>query len=369
MSFETIQTILTSLTVGISKHGLNHDTDKSYDRLPAPDFVPQLSSVTSALGALRWYSRVSRRIHPGITLLSLKRRVFFVLHCIRFGGVLRRWNAGQDGIALKRELDQWPEIIAFVERPYLNVTWSAEQRLAVLQTHYGIVDAGPPILRMSNLDRVSLLTLDHVHSGLSLVLDRPVWQRWEGEVVISLFDGEERIYLLSFTLGAIAGENMAYVGSVKGGAQSDMLDTYRTLTHELHGMRPRDLLFACFRLFCQELGIKRILAVSDAARLHRSPYLRNYVRTYVQMFSNYDDIWAAFGGLPSNGSFFDIGVPIAYRSHEQIPPRKRAQYRRRYEMLKSISAQIAEVVAVGHPTTSPFTEGYGNPEKPCNFSG
>lgn len=355
MSLDTIQIALGGLSLGIrKKHGPENDNVKFNNHLSDPGSGLQPSPATSALVLLRWYYRVSKQIHPGITVLSLKRRAFFVWQCIRFGGMLRRWESGQAGSSLKHELEQWPEIIAFVERPYLNVSWSAEQRLAVVQTHYRIADAGPSLLRLSSSDRVSLLALDHIHSGLSVVLDRPAWSRWEGELVISLFNGDERIYLLAFTLGTIANENVAYVGTLKGGAQPDMRDTYRTLTHELEGMRPRDFLFACFRLFCQALEIQRILAVSDATRLHRSTYLG--FNADVRVFVNYDDIWKEFYGVPFKGGFFEIGVPIVYRTPEQIPARKRAQYRRRYEMLKHISAQISGAVTAQPQADLPATE-------------
>jgi len=159
---------------------------------------------------------------------------------------------------------------------------------------------------------------------------------WEGEVVISLFEESTRRYSLAFSLGSINGETVAYVGGLQGGGAENMIEIYRALTHALHGMRPRDFLFTSFRLLCRQLGVQRILAISERARLHRNPYFKYKVG----LFSDYDAIWKELGGVPLDNGFFEFGVPVVYREPADIPIRKRAQYRRRYEMLDGIAEQI-----------------------------
>jgi len=158
--------------------------------------------------------------------------------------------------------------------------------------------------------------------------------------VISLCEETERRYTLAFSLGSVNGETVAYVGSLQGGGGAEnMLEIYRALTHALHGIRPRDFLFTSFRLLCRQLGVQRILAISDRARLHRNPYFKNKVG----LFSDYDAIWKELGGVPLDNGFFEFGVPVVYREPADIPTRKRAQYRRRYAMLDGIAAQMERV--------------------------
>jgi uncharacterized protein VirK/YbjX len=273
-----------------------------------------------------------------VSLRALKRKAFFVWRCMRYRDALQAWYGGGNDHCLGREVALRPTLLAVIEHPYIHANWSVEQRLRAVEMHYCAITDERLLLCLSPQDQVPLLKSDQVPPGIQLVLEKCSWLMWEGQVVISLFEETERRYTLAFSLGSINGETVAYVGGLQGGGADNMIRVYRALTHALHGMRPRDFLFTAFRLLCRQLGVQRVLAISDRARLHRSPYFGKE-----SISTNYDAIWRELGGVPLENGFFELAVPVVYREPADIPTRKRAQYRRRYAMLDSIAAQMERV--------------------------
>ncbi len=130
---------------------------------------------------------------------------------------------------------------------------------------------------------------------------------------------------------------MADVGALQGYRGDEALGIYRHLTPGLHGLRPRDLLLAAFRALCSGLGTTRILAVGDRHRVCDSGYFR-FDRN---LDRSCDAAWAEHHGACRPDGFFELPVVVERRSREAIPTPERAEYRRRYEMLARLGADIA----------------------------
>jgi hypothetical protein len=87
------------------------------------------------------------------------------------------------------------------------------------------------------------------------------------------------------------------------------------------------------------VGVERILAISDRGWVGRSDYFG--CKT---VLSSYDSAWQESGGLEAEDGFFELSPQVVKRPIEAVPSRKRAQYRRRYEMLDRLSVQIGDSV-------------------------
>jgi len=280
--------------------------------------------------------RAIKEVHPGMSAQSLLGRLDLLLECVVAHRVLRSWHAKGEVPAFAEMVERHPFLPARGRQPYLNSLWSLAERTRVLETHYALlrqarIFAFPPDAS------VVLLSLDHIEPELSVMLDKPAWFVNEGEVAINLFSGRERLFSLLFTLGEVGGRRVAYVGALQGSAVVDAVERYRSITRAAHGMRPRDLLFATFRMLCQELGVERILAVSDRVNVIRSGYFKNLENIFV----DHDNAWVEYGGVISECGFYDISPQLKFRAPDEIPSRKRAMYRRRYAMLQDIQAQMA----------------------------
>lgn len=252
-----------------------------------------------------------------------------------------------ENAALQETLRARPSLIRAAALPYLHANWSAQRKLAVIRRHYQILSSALPSLR---LDESGQLTIARVPDapGLSLVLDHATWFMSEGEIVLNLFENDTRLYSIAFTVGEDGGktsgeksdkksdERVAYVGALQGYGGDQALDIYRRLTRTLHGMRPRDFLVAAFRLVCVHIDVRAIHGVGETTRVHQNKYHDGHDGVK----SNYDEIWRDYGADALPDGFWRLRPAIAYRPAANIPVRKRALYRHRYQMLDELSAQI-----------------------------
>lgn len=229
------------------------------------------------------------------------------------------------------------EVLEFVHVSFIAANWDASQRVQTVVSHLetaaqigGIVDG--------DIDAVEVAAdLSFIGPDYRITLDQPRWLLREGQMAFSLWDGVDRIFSLSFSLSTQDGNRVAYIGGLQGRTQiagePDILERYRTFTKAAHGSRPRDFLVDTFRVFCKQIGVVRILAVSDAnhsSSAHRSaPTLR------------YDDVWTERGGVPDVEGFYRLPVEPARRSAEDIPAKKRKLYQQRYDMLSRIEQEMA----------------------------
>lgn len=286
-----------------------------------------------------WLWRVSHTVSDCSGPRGLYRRLSFMAAAVRHRAVLLPLMHANGG--LKRMLARRPETFGVLVWPYVCLSWDASTRLARVGDHWTAVETLVPALNFPPGDEYELLDLADVMPGLRVVLDQPKWLMREGQAVLNLFVGECRVFSLVFSL-RIEGTLTACIGAIQGRNIEGALDIYKAMTHALHGMRPRDFLIDLFRALCRAIGVSSIHAIADAKRHHRSPYFGNKFAKQVTM--DYDEIWRDRGGEPLNVDFFVLPVDAIQRKLEEIPCKKRAMYRKRYEMLKQTEAALSRAL-------------------------
>lgn len=248
------------------------------------------------------------------------------------------------------------DCLGVVQWPYVSKRWEAEQRLSAIASHYEVVTQRCPQLLLSGRDEsLKLGDLSEWAAQCSLVLDRPKWFMREGELVLNLFQEDLRIASLAFTLGRTDAGVCLFIGAVQGihkGVDSDRsLAIYRDLTKAFEGLRPRSLLIEVIKHLAIRLGVDRLYAVGDEFRHHRHPY---FGATKAQeLAANYDVIWLEHGATPSDREdFFEIPMAPSIKPLDTIAAKKRAMYRRRYELLES-TFNTVDSVLIGSGAASP----------------
>jgi uncharacterized protein VirK/YbjX len=235
---------------------------------------------------------------------------------------------------LAKELSQFRKLREFIFRPYVNRYWAMSKRLEAIENHYLIIGNKIPLLGVANGESLEITQHDLGDEKLRIVIDRPNWMRGEGELGISLFYGIDRIYTAMFLMSGTRDHLQIIVGNLQGDGR-DRQALYKEFTKTMHGMRPRDFLIHVLKILGDELGCKEILGISDDA--HRS----SHWLTHAKKLSTYDEIWIELGGIKDNSSgFFRMPSRLKKRSDEEIPPKKRALYRRRYQFLDELQLKI-----------------------------
>jgi uncharacterized protein VirK/YbjX len=282
--------------------------------------------------------RLGRAMHPAVNKNSFKHQFFLMGRALVFLPDIMKWYEISDNPRLTLALNRFPLINGMIYWPYINYKWPMERRLSSIDQHYRMLSGPAAIIAHATLAEVELIRLEEEYTGLRLVLDKAVWFLREGEIVLNLFVNDQRFYSIAFTLGIDGGLPLVFVGALQGSNTEAARGTYRDITHALHGMRPRDFLMAALKLLCREFGINRIWAVSGDNRQHNSPYFGGGHKEKVLV--SYNEVWIEHGGQALENGFFEIPVNIKYRDMSEIPTRKRATYRRRYQMLEKLALDI-----------------------------
>lgn len=293
-------------------------------------------------------------LQPGYSLRALNNKYKLTLQIARqwpeLNAFLQRMTAALGQQGLQR---LGVDCIGVVQWPYLSKCWEAPQRLEVLASHFEVL-AGqfPALLLLGRDESLTLCELSGHSPGCRLVLDRPIWFKREGELVLNLFQGDLRVASLAFSLCRNQGELCLFIGAVQGihkGIDSETsLAIYRDLTKDFQGLRPRSLLLEALKCLARTLGVAHLYAVTDACRHHRHAYFGNDKGQ--DLAANYDVIWLEHGAIASNlADFLALPLTAAQRAEQDIPAKKRAMYRRRQALLDHVFARLqAALPGSGH---------------------
>lgn len=282
--------------------------------------------------------RLGRAMHPHLTLNSIKHQIKLLGIALIHFDVIQKWYEISDNPQLAQALSRFPLISGAMYWPYINITWPMERCLATIDQHYRMLGGTARIIARATMEEVELARVEEEFPGLRLVLDKTEWFLREGEIVLNLFVNDQRFYSIAFTLGNESGQPVIFVGALQGSNAEIAQDVYKNITQSLHGMRPRDFLMLSLKLLCKEIGVNKIYAVSSDKRQHNSPYFGTSHKDKVLVA--YDDVWLEHGGMALDNGFYEIPVVIRYKEMSEIPTRKRATYRRRYQMLDKLAENI-----------------------------
>lgn len=290
------------------------------------------------------------RLQPGYSLRALNNKFKLLVSMSREWPYLRSFLRRMSTALGSERFDQLgDDCIGIVQWPYISKWWNAQARLAAVASHYEVVSRHfPSLVLLGREDSLTLCDLSSYSSGCTLTLDRPLWFKREGELVLNVFQGDLRVASIAFTLCRTDEGLCMFIGAVQGihkGIDSERsLSIYRDLTKDFEGLRPRSFLIEAIKCVARTVGATRIYAVGDEYRHHRHRYFG--VEKAHDLAANYDVIWLENGATPSDREdFFTIPLAPAKRAVDDIAAKKRAMYRRRQALLDDVFARIEAALA------------------------
>ncbi len=249
-----------------------------------------------------------------------------------------------------------PHLLWKLQRPYIEIDVPTRTKLVWLCDHHlwmhqrwpaSVTDAlcrrGEALLAQLQLggqaDRQTSSEADaHAVYRLELRID-PQFAK-EGELVLSLSRDGERLAVLAFTIHRAGLRWVAHIGCLQGALGEGGAELIRTATKELQGLRPKQAVLQALYALTAAQGVHEIQAVSNRSHVYQAKRRR---RERVQ--ADYDAFWTEFGALPL-GNSFRLPGSLPRKTLDEIPSRKRAQYRRRHELEDSLAAQLRAVMGV-----------------------
>lgn len=286
--------------------------------------------------------KASDRVVGGHGILKRMRRLRFVAYAWRYRTILKPLLQANPSCLLGRTVAARPDIFGFVVAPYICKNWDAAERMRAFVADINTADQFGPLLNFELDHQIDLMSLDHLGPDFWLVMDKPIWFYREGVATLNLFREQVRLFTIAFSIQPDAGELVATIGGIQGRNVDNMLDLYRDMTKASAGMRPRDLIIELFRILCRHIGVSRILAVSDSSRHHRSPFFQQETH---KLTLNYDEVWSDRRGEQINTDFFQLPIARQDRDGSEIPAKKRALYRKRYELLDRLEVQLGNALS------------------------
>lgn len=266
-------------------------------------------------------------------------------------GIVRYWGlvlnlVRSSNPALRHTLLRRPQLFKIVAKPFLTKNWDAATRVARVVDHFDTASGVGRVMAFRGDEVIDLIQLTAIDPAYRLTLDQPVWLLFEGPAAFSLWEGIDRIFHISFCLSSEGGRRIAYIGGIQGRNEENILDRYRKFTKAAFGMRPRDFLVEAFRSFCASIGVEEIKAISDEALPWRDPADRQL---------SYDSVWCERGGTLDGDGFYRLTIKPSRRADEEIPSKRRSQYRQRYAALDAIEQQLRSCVGEFQPRSSTDT--------------
>jgi uncharacterized protein VirK/YbjX len=247
--------------------------------------------------------------------------------------------------ALSRQLRARPELWGMAVTPFVCADWTVSERINALVEHCRSMDQLPAKLGQAIESDVELMRLQELGPAFRVVLHQVGWMLREGPLTLSLFDGDQRLFSLSFSLVGEADGVVAYVGGLQGLHSPAALECYREITKAAYGLRPRDLLFELFCALCRALGVTQIKGVTDERHSLTSAYARRNSPVSAEAPRlRYNEAWRERGGAQISAAFFELPVAAQRRDSSEIPGKKRKLYASRYLLLNLWESRLDSAV-------------------------
>lgn len=284
--------------------------------------------------SVNWRIKYTSRVmlHP---LLTMKWLSFIVNYPVQ--DIFRR-----DGNQLYSKL----------QRPYLMASLPTHQTCTALMDHYRFIQSLPlhrQRLLYSQSESGNVLARFQGKSGENYTLRLMTNDQMckEGELSLQLESSEHVLAQMTFSILRIEGEMSLFIGGIQGPDAQTPHQVIQGATRDCHSLFPkRILLEGLLNLTCG-LNLTHVVAVSNETHIYKHWRYRSKKRH--AFLADYNAFLFAHGGQPQPDGNIALPLSIPRKSEQEIPSRKRAEYRRRYALFDEVASQINDVLGGSLP--------------------
>lgn len=230
---------------------------------------------------------------------------------------------------------------AKLHRPYLRSGLSIAARAQAILDHYSLMNnLENPALRqlLQSATDNPLATLTGKNGESFLLSCSSGYFDREGEVTLVLRYNDEIIASLSFSILSENNQRTLLIGGLQGPRKHINNEVIREATKAAQGLFPKRLLMEAVFIVAKQCGVENILAVGDETHVFRS--LRYRHSKGDKFFASYSEFWLSLSGEARRDGMFILPLSLPRKTLEEIASKKRAEYRRRYELLDALAEQV-----------------------------
>ena len=238
-----------------------------------------------------------------------------------------------------------PGLPCRLHRPWLTVNMDRAHALASINWHYQAMSRHLPAALLNGYlanQGATLLTLtgkDEQQFTVRLCAD--AFHDKEREATLAICYHQHTLLAeMTFTLCEFNGKSTLFIGGLQGAKAHVPHDLIQGATKACHGLFPKRLLVEAAMTLGAAFPVEQIIAVSNATHIYRSWRYRK--KKEGKLLADYDSFWRSIGGQPQDDGNFALPLTMPRKPMEEIASKKRSEYRRRYELLDSLIAQVTQ---------------------------
>lgn len=287
---------------------------------------------------------VSGRVVPGPIWKKREYRLKFLLRSLLF------WSATHRMLTALSRRPDFDRLLATqitlpskTHRQYLTRGLHASQRADAIINHYAWLDNHVPACIAAALSAAEPTQIidfkgkDETH--FTVFASNASKAEREGESTLWLCDGNNTL-LASVTFSVISenGKQIVLIGGLQGPRKEISHEVIKVATRACHGIFPKKILLEVLSQLATLTAVSAIYGVSDNGHVFRA--LRYRLSKGRHFHASYDEFWASIEGVKDNSWRWQLPLTFPRKPLESIASKKRAEYRRRFQLLDDIAAKM-----------------------------
>lgn len=245
---------------------------------------------------------------------------------------------------LNEILNAQPNLPCKLHRPYLAANMSKIECLFALRDHYDLsLQRMPRKMLLSHLNKPFVLASATGKSGTAVSLELAAIDNLnkEGETTLLLRNASGIMLAeITFALMHYQQQPTLFIGGLQGANHQVPHAEIQLTTKECHGLFPKRLVLEGLCTLARHLGIQQIVAVGNATHIYQNWRYRSKKKD--KLHADYDQFWTSMGGKMLESGYFLLPEHIARKPIDEVVSKKRAEYRRRYQLLDELEQGMAE---------------------------
>jgi len=237
----------------------------------------------------------------------------------------------------KTKIYYYPALSMKLHKPYMTYHFSMEEKLHWVLSSYQYLDSlfseetlkvlyekgELKILDLEGKEEEKITVYFHIYHNFDK----------EGECNLVLYEDEILLGTLTFSLSKEA----ILIGGLQGlGRKHNDPEILKKVTKNFYGLFPKRILLEVFYHLFPEPKI----AVGNANHIYLAQRYRYKKERKVK--ADYDEFWESLGGVQREDGLWKLAEKIARKPIEEIPSKKRSQYRSRYQILDTIQESVSK---------------------------
>lgn len=293
------------------------------------------------------YIELGKKLYNMNNPREVRRMAVFVARAIIYNSGLQKLDAFfRSNSVLSEFIDGYPFPLEQATRAFFYKDSTFKSRCKLIQEHFSFLSErvnDEAVFSINGLNGNNIIWSFDVNETetLKAEINTHPGQRKEGLSAINLNlyseAGVERMYqLMYWIMKDKAGKDSLYIGAMQGPNVDDARDVIKRLTKVCHGYRTKNLILYITQAYARTLGIEKIYAVTNEGY-----YANNHARIDRKLKTDFSAFWAEVGGTPTDDTrFYELPLVESRKTMEEVPTRKRAVYRRRFEFLDNVNENI-----------------------------